>query len=151
MGVIIPTVRPVAKIEGTKNKVSTLIRSFPETWADVNNNRIHDDEEDKKVFELAVAVEPAEGEARAIVVGDVNLLSDPILAQSKGNFLFGLDSMRWLIGDDEIAGEINSEEDVKIVHSATDDKWWFFGTVFFVPQFILAIGLARFRRRKGSN
>ncbi len=151
MGVIIPTVRPVAKIEGTPNKVSTLIRSFPDTWADVNNNRLRDDEEEKKVFELAVAVEPPEGEARAIVAGDVNLLGDPILAQSKGNFLFGLDGMRWMVGDEEIAGEINSEEDVKIVHNREDDQKWFYLTVFAVPFFILFLGLVVVRRRnKGA-
>jgi len=148
MGVIIPTVRPVAKIEGTKNKVSTLIRSFPDTWADVNNNRMRDDGEEKKVFELAVAVEPPEGDARAIVVGDVNLLGDPILSQSKGNFLFGLDTMRWQIGDDEIAGDIESEEDVKIVHSREEDQSWFYLTVFAVPSVILVLGFIVVRRRK---
>jgi len=147
MGVIIPTVRPVAKVEGTANKVSTLIRSFPDTWADTNGNYKNDEEEEKKVFELAVAVEPPEGEARAIVVGDVELLGDPILSQSKGNFVFGLDGVRWLIGDEEIAGDIESEEDVKIVHSRTEDQKWFYFTVFAIPLLILALGLIIVRRR----
>jgi hypothetical protein len=147
MGVIVPTVRPVAKLEGTANKVSTLIRSFPDTWADADGNFKNDEGEEKKVFELAVAVEPAEGDARAIVVGDVELLGDPILSQSKGNFVFGLDGIRWLIGDEDIAGDIESEEDVKIVHSRDEDQMWFYATVFAVPFLILAIGLLIVRRR----
>ena len=147
MGVIVPTVRPVAKAEGTANKVSTLVRTFPDTWADTNGNFKNDEGEEKKVFEVAVAVEPPEGEARAIVVGDVEMLGDPILSQSKGNFVFGLDGIRWLIGDEDIAGDIESEEDVKIVHSRAEDQLWFYGTVFAVPLLILAIGLLIVRRR----
>ena len=79
----------------------------------------------------------------------MNLLCDLIIGNSKGNQVFAFDTLRWLAGDEEIAGEINTESDVKNQHARSEDVAWFYLTVFAVPIFILGLGgvLVRLRRR----
>ena len=70
------------------------------------------------MFELAAAVtkplaDAAEGEpseARAVVVGDVGYLSDILVSRLRANLVFGMDSFKWLTHDEEITGEVESEE-----------------------------------------
>lgn len=150
LALILPTVVSVQKAADTDSKVTTLVRSFPDTWADTNGNRQPDPSEERKVYDIAVAVTPAAGEGRAVVVGDVNVLSDPVLGVSKGNAIFAVDSLRWLVGDESIAGETESEEDVKIVHTRDEDQLWFYATTFAIPLLVLGFGVIviQFRRRK---
>jgi hypothetical protein len=149
----LPTAVALDKVPETKNKLTTLVRSMPDTWEDADGDREKTAGEAEKVFELAFAVTPpdAASEARAIVVGDATLLSDPLL-QSKGNVVFGYDAMRWLVGDEEIAGEVESEEDVKIVHTREEDQNWFYATTVLVPTLVLLTGVVfvRTRGRKQS-
>ncbi|MFT4626771.1 MAG: hypothetical protein ACI8PZ_005449 [Myxococcota bacterium] len=153
LGVIMPDAVWVSKTEGTPHKVSTLIRSFPDTWEDVNRNFELDAGEEGKTWQLAVAVELGEGDTagRAIVVGDVNLLSDTLYLQLAGTRVFANDAVLWLVGDEDIAGEINTEEDVKIVHTRDEDQAWFWMTVAGVPFGILGLGLVLVRRRDGGK
>lgn len=150
---IIPSTRWVQKKAGSKTKVSTLLRSFPETFEDLNGNYEQDEDEEAKVYEMAVAVtaEPkAEGEQglAAIVVGDVQLYSDALLQQSQANALFAGDSLVWLLDDPDLAGDVESEEDVQIVHTNEEDAVWFAMTVLGVPLLVLAFGIILVRLRK---
>lgn len=148
--VVLPSVRGIETLEGTPNQVTTLIRSFPETWSDLDGNRLFDEGTEKRaVYDMAVAVTSEKG-ARAVVVGDVNLMSDPILRQSLGNQQFALDTLRWLIGEEELAGSVENEEDVRIVHTREDDQVWFYATIFGMPMLVLGFGfvLIRIRGRK---
>jgi LPXTG-motif cell wall-anchored protein len=142
----------VQKTEDTEHKVSTLVRTFPDTWEDLNGNFELDANEEGKTWQLAVAVEMGEGEeaGRAIVVGDVNLLSDPLYLQLAGTKVFANDTILWLVGDEDLAGEINTEEDTKIVHTRDEDQAWFWMTVAGVPFLILGLGLVLVRRRDGG-
>jgi hypothetical protein len=164
----LPDTLSVEKKADATSKVTTLVRSMPNTWADADGDFLADPDEPKKVFELAVAVTtpvqgaeaPEAGEAakegRAIVVGTQAFLSDapilradmPILA-IRGNGQFAFDGTRWLIGDDDITGEIESEEDVKIQHTREEDWLWFVTTEVGVPALVLGFGLMfiRFRRK----
>ncbi len=142
--VILPTVVGLSKLDEQPGKVTTLIRSHPDTWLDTDGDFEKGPEEESKVWDLAVAVEGGEGESewRAVVVGDVSFLADNVLQFSQGNAQFALDTTRWLVGDEDIAGEVESEEDVKIQHTREDDVLWFWGTILVFPLFILVGGVA---------
>ena len=88
---------------------------------------------------------------RAIVVGDVSLFSDSLLQASQGNAQFALDGIRWLVGDEALAGSLNNEEDVKIQHTAEEDKIWFWGTILIVPLLIFGLGAFFIRSRRSSS
>ncbi|MEZ4316874.1 MAG: Gldg family protein [Myxococcota bacterium] len=147
LAMVVPTVVSVEKAETAPGKVSTLIRTFPDTWPDTTPNRQHDTDEMGKVWDIAVAVsgpEKADGTGdsyRAIVIGDVNWASDPVIQSFQANQIFTYDSIRWLVGDDEIQGEINNEEDVKIQHTRDDDWAWFYLTVLGIPVLVLGSGI----------
>jgi hypothetical protein len=150
-GVVLPTSRWVAKKADAKTKVATLIRSFPDTWADLDKDLELDEDEAKKVYEMAVAVSGVDGpsaDMRIVVVGDVNLFSDQLLGVAQGNQLFARDTLLWLLDDEEIAGEVESEEDVKIVHTRDEDQAWFLLTVLGMPMAILLCGLILIRIRR---
>ncbi|MBT3221851.1 MAG: hypothetical protein HN348_22470 [Proteobacteria bacterium] len=141
----------VEKLDDAKGKLTTIIRTFPDTWIDANGNREQDEDEKGKVWDMGVVIEgPDEAKYRAAVIGDVNLISDPIIQFSRGNQQFVLDSVRWLVGDDEVSGEVTSEEDVKIQHTREEDVLYFYLTIFGVPALVLAFGgmVIRLRRRK---
>ncbi len=150
LAVVVPTVTWIDKVDGGTGKVTTLVRSMPDTWNDVIGNREKDDTEQSKVWDLAVAVSggPKENEFRAIVIGDVNLFSDPVLQYSQGNALFAADGLRWLVGDEALAGETQSEEDVRIQHTRDEDVMWFWSTIFAMPAFILIGGVVFIRIRR---
>ena len=135
-------------------KVSTLIRALDNTFEDVDGDREPGDAETKENLELGVAVETVgEKPGRAIIVGDTSMLSDPILRLgSKGNVLFSYDTVRWLVGDEDIAGEIESEEDRPIQHTHEEDTAWFLLSVVGVPGLVLVFGfvMMRLRRREGA-
>lgn len=147
-----------------QNIIDATVRSHPSTWADANNNFTFDPPgEARKQWELAVAVTrkdatpPADAkkkdpkqqkadEGRAIVLADSDLVSDGVVG-AQGNPLFVIDGVRWLVGDESIAGEINSEDDVPIVHTKKQDSIWFYGSSFLAPALVLAIGFLVTRRR----
>lgn len=145
--IFVPGVRAIEKLDGASTEVTTLVRSYPDTWADLDGDRVFDEgEESRAVYDLAVAVTGPQG-ARAVVVGDVNLLSGTVLRQSDANKQFAYDVMRWLVGEEELAGSIESEEDVRIVHTRDDDQLWFYGTIFAVPLLVLGFGFVFIRVR----
>jgi hypothetical protein len=150
LNLVLPSVVGLRKTDGPKNKVSTLIRSFPNTWEDTNGDFERGEDETSKVFDIAFAVEGVgeENTHRAIVVGDVNFLSDVVLQFSKGNAVFAFDSLMWLVGDEELVGGGGgkTEEDVKIVHTRSENMAWFLSTVFAFPLLIFAVGVVRIRR-----
>jgi hypothetical protein len=148
----LPTTTGVRKTDATPHKVTTLVRSMPDTWEDTTPDREHNDGEAKRTFEVAVAVDGAgEAGSRAVVVGDVNFLSDPIYGAARGVQVFAGDATKWLAGDEEIAGETESEEDVKIHHTRSTDQAWFWLTVAGFPMVILGFGLVFIRTRGRST
>ena len=148
---ILPTATWIGKLPEGPRKISTLIRSMNNTWEDHNQNFEADADEPKKTYQLAVAIENLDesGEAgRAIVVGDVNFLSDPAYTTFPGSRVFARDAIRWLTKEEELAGDIASEQDVKIVHTREEDQAWFWGTVVGFPFAVLGFGLLNIRRRR---
>jgi hypothetical protein len=165
---VLPNAVWVQKKADSDVKVTTLVRSMPNTWSDENRNFLADPDEQKKVYDLAVATEkvlgdappaPAEGEpaaepakteARAIVIGNVGFLADGPIAALQANGQFGLDSVRWLNHDEEITGEVETEEDVKVQHTREEDWLWFLTAIVAVPALVLGIGVL-FIRLRGRN
>ncbi len=154
LAVILFGARQVHKAPGAKAKVSTLVRTLPDTFEDLDGNYALSEGEQKKVYELAVAVsgdKQGEGDdakqMRAVVVGDVSLFADLVLQRSQGNAVFARDTLLWLLDDLEAQGEVESEEDVQIVHTNEEDVAWFAMTVFGIPILVGAFGVALVRLR----
>jgi hypothetical protein len=129
-------------------KYTPLVRSLDGTWEDLDGDFQQGAGESPKAHVLAMAIEgPEANPYRAVVVGDVTAAADLTLRSVAGNAQFALDSTRWLIGEEELAGDINSEEDVMIQHTSEDDVMWFYGVIFGAPLFILLFGIAAVRIR----
>lgn len=88
----------------------------------------------------------ASEQLRAIVVADADMAADGLLY--RGNQLFLADGLRWLAGEEQTAGRIESEKDIPITHRKDEDAIWFYGGSFAVPAVVLGIGLSVSRRRK---
>jgi len=119
-------------------------------WRDRDGNFERDAGEGKEMVNMigVVSLKGDDGkEGRAVVIGDGDFMTDR-LAANNGNMLVFVDSLAWLIGNEELVGEVNNEEDVAIRHSREEDKMWFYATTFAVPLPIVAIGLWNARRRR---
>lgn len=84
---------------------------------------------------------------RAVVVGDADFISNGVV-RNAGNAYFVTDLMRWLAGDEQNAGIVESEKDIPIEHRKDRDALWFYGTSFVIPVAVLMGGLT-FTRRAG--
>ena len=98
----------------------------------------------------AVTVTAKEGasEGRAVVIGDGDFMTDKV-GGNNGNVLVFVDTLAWLIGNEELNAEVSSEEDIPIEHSRAQDKVWFYASTFAVPLPLLLVSgwIARRRRR----
>jgi hypothetical protein len=129
-------------------KYTPLVRSLDRTFEDVDGDFELGAGESGKVHVLAMAIEgPAETPYRVVVVGDISAAADLTLRSVAGNAQFALDATRWLIGEEELAGDTQNEEDVKIQHTRDDDVIWFYGVILGFPLFILLFGVAAVRVR----
>lgn len=133
------------------------MRTPPGTWVETNNNFTKDKDEKEQVFEVAAAASRTvdakeKKELRMTVLGSVDAASDLVLG-NRANLVFVLDSVKWLMGDEAITGEMPTETDQPIVHTKGEDKTWFYLTVFVVPAMILAVGyfFTRQTRRRRSS
>ncbi|MBN2360977.1 MAG: Gldg family protein [Deltaproteobacteria bacterium] len=146
--------RPADAPAAAKN--TFLVRSMPQGFADLNQNRRFDPEDEKRgPLNLATAVElPVEGksESRAVVIADSDALADYLIG-NQANAVFGIELLAWLLREDALGGEVAIEEDVPIRHTREGDTAWFYGTTFAAPALVLAGGLgfvSRKRRRRSA-
>jgi hypothetical protein len=145
-------------------RIDFTVRSVATTFSDVNGNFEHDPDERRGVFDLAAAVsrtfgaegEPKGAEARLIVFADSDVLADPVM-ENPANAYLARDGLKWLVGDEELVGEVSSEQDVRIQHTRKQDVAWFYSTVFLAPLLVVGVGMiatrrsGRRRRRGGSE
>jgi gliding motility-associatede transport system auxiliary component len=130
------------------------VRSHPATWNDENGNFQFDaPAEKRKSWNLSAAVvkknpggKPAD-EGRALVLADSDAVMDGVI-NNLGNAYFVLDGVKWLLGDEALAGEVSSEVDVPIAHTHKQDVIWFYSTIFLAPALALGVGSLVMRRRK---
>jgi hypothetical protein len=133
--------------------VTFPIRSGGGFFRDLNGNYTRDKDEPEESVNLFSAITFAgKTEGRAVVVADGDFVSDN-LVRNVGNMLPFVDTLRWLVGEEDISGNLSSEEDVPIQHTREQDKIWFYLTTFAAPLPIAGIGLlvARKRRRKSES
>jgi len=110
-----------------KPKVTFPLRSASDFWRDLDGNFMHDQGEPKKSVNMVAAVTLSAGkesEGRAVIIGDGDFITDK-LAGNNGNMLLFVDSLAWLIGNEELSGEVASEEDISLEHSRDEDRIYF--------------------------
>lgn len=151
----------VPSTDGSKPNVQFTVHAMPSTWNDLDGNfELNGEAEKKRDYELAAVVtlqKPGSGGqkgevkedegAKLVVVADSDALSDQVIRNPGNTYLF-LDALKWLGGEEEAIGEVQSEEDVRIVHSRKEDQIWFYLTIFGVPALVLGGGLVYTRRRR---
>lgn len=146
--VLLPEVAAITEVPNGHGKATVLLRSPENSWIDLDGDRQLGPTEKADTYNLAYAVSdkviaPTDGgnkEWRAVVIGDVSVFADRVL-DWQGNGQLFLDTSRWLVGDEDISGTIENEEDVKIEHTREEDAVWFYGTIFGVPLLVLGFGM----------
>jgi len=130
-------------------RVTFPFKTSADSWLDVDGDYKRGKSEHMSVKYLAAAVTVGKGDkqGRAVVIGDGGFIDDR-LVRNMGNVLQFVDSIRWLIGEESVAGSLDSEEDVPIEHRKDDDLLWFYATTFGMPLPLLGIGLLVGRRRR---
>ena len=159
---VTPTAGWLEEVQG-RGKTTVTVRSDADAWADLNGDLSFDSASEKKdTRPMAMAATgPAgtgpDGEAleyRVLVVADGTMLSDLVIA-NKANLQFLYDGTNWIMGEEDISGTIENEEDIKIEHTNEDQVVWFYGTVLGFPLLILGVGVlrvsARRRRSRGGD
>jgi hypothetical protein len=141
-----------AGASGPKPTVSFALRTAEGFWRDLNGDFLREQSEPEQSLNMIAAVtvnQEKAPEARAVVIGDGDFVTDQLLGNA-GNALVFVDSLSWLIADEQISGDVSSEEDVPIEHTRDRDRAWFYATSFAVPLPILGLGIwiARRRRRR---
>ncbi len=136
--------------------IDFAVRAEPATWNDLNRNYQADvPPEVRKAYGIVAAVTRrkvgstrVEDELRALVVSDSDAIADEVLGVSKGNGYLVVDGLKWLFGDEQLQGIVNQETDVAISRTTTQDKVWFWTTIFLGPMAVLAAGMVLRRRKK---
>ncbi|MCX6109510.1 MAG: Gldg family protein [Proteobacteria bacterium] len=141
-----------------KWKVSETVRALTDTFADTNRNYQFDAGEKREAFVIGAVAElkakptapkgkVESHQGRVALFADASAFSDA-LVRNIGNALYFSDTLKWLVGDTALQGELANEEDVKIRHTRKEDVIWFHATVVVVPLLVLGIGFLATRRRK---
>jgi hypothetical protein len=140
-----------------------VIRSMRESFPDLNPNFTFDEGTEKRgQYALVAAIESREDEAekqprdpslpadvkpkadpmRVMVFADADIFIDEHQARWPQHLgALALDALKWLGGEEHIAGEIESERDVAIVHTKGEDVLWFYATIVGAPLVVLAFGV----------
>ncbi len=134
-----------------KPNVAFPLRSASDFFRDLDGDLHRDPDEPQETLDLMAAVtvseKPGAPEGRAVIIGDGDFMTDKV-ASNNGNVLLFVDSLAWLIGNEELPSEVSSEEDIPIEHTRDKDKLWFYATTFGVPMPVAGIGLWVARRRR---
>jgi hypothetical protein len=135
---------------GASPKVSFPLRSAEDFWRDLNGNFHREPSEPTQSLNMIAAVTikgDKTPEGRAVIIADGDFVSDKLMGNA-GNALVFVDALAWLIADEQISGEVASEEDIPIEHTRDRDKVWFYATSFAAPLPIVGLGMWVTRRRR---
>ncbi len=135
--------------------VSFIVHAEAGTYDDRDGNFEFDaPKETRKAYELAAAISKSasspEDESRALVLADSDMLADELLV-NRANGMLAYSMVRWLTGDERLAGTMGSEEDVPVRHTRKQDVVWFYASVFAAPTLLLGLGFVATRRRRTSR
>ncbi|MCP4807717.1 MAG: hypothetical protein GY913_26970 [Proteobacteria bacterium] len=156
---VTPTAGFLEEIPGGRGKTTVTVRSDADSWADLDGDLAFDaDIEKKDTRPLAMAASGPAGsnedgepvEYRVLVAADGTMLSDLVIA-NKANLQYLYDGSNWIIGEEDLSGTIENEEDIKIEHTNEDQTLWFYATVLGFPLLILGAGILRVSRRRRNR
>jgi hypothetical protein len=143
-------------------KRTWVVRSMSSSFIDLNCNANYDDGSEKRDrYNVVASIEEEAGGKdkdggprtgmRAMVIADSEVFSDILLRQVPLIQALVVDGVKWLGGEEDLAGETVSEKDVAIEHTKDEDVRLFYGTIVGAPLAVLGIGLLRIRRRGGKT
>ncbi len=164
-GIVLFGTGALTKLDKNDSHINFVVHSLAGTYVDQNGDFEFDGNEARGNFELAAALSrpltdapPAKAtakdkkpEMRAFVLADADVFSDFVLMNAPSNRVFLVDAARWLVGEESYAGEINSEEDVRIEHTKEKNVFWFYSTIFGAPAAVLGLGLFVARRNRAAG
>lgn len=170
-GVVVLGASHLTKDAQNDAKAEVAVRSMASVFEDKNRNFERDEGESIQEYTLAMAVTKAveatarvaaptpeqnadkdtekpsdKLEMRAFVVADADVFSDLLMPRVSGNPLLAFDAIRWLVGEESLAGQIESEEDVRVEQTKQMNMAWFYSTVLGVPAAVLILGVVVSRR-----
>ena len=149
--------------------VSFLVRSLSSTFDDKDGDYEFDaGKETKRERYLVAAIQgrtqpgqaPDSGAAaplgtaadtagmRAMVFADAEAFTDPVLQSLGLNAAMVNDGLKWLGHEENLAGTTESELDVPIQHTQSQDVLWFYSIILGAPVLVLGIGLGAVMRRQ---
>jgi hypothetical protein len=144
-------------------KRTWVIRSMSSAFIDLDGDREYDDGSEKRDrYNIAAAVEDVTDKQdkeeekagmRAIVFADSEVFSDVLLRKVPLVQALVVDAVKWLGGEEDLAGETISEKDVLIEHTKSEDVVWFYLSLVGAPVIILGLGLSgvMWRRRRAQR
>ena len=148
-------------------KRTWVVRSMASTFVDVAGGRQYEyDEgtEKRDRYNIGAAIEDESGKGdkgkeeekvgmRAMVFADSEAFSDVLLRKVPLIQALVVDAVKWLGGEEDLAGETISEKDVLIEHTKSEDVVWFYLSLVGAPLIILGLGLAgvMWRRRRAQR
>lgn len=122
-------------------------------WRDLDGDFTRDEDEPLEDANLMAAVSvnhPGGEEGRAVVIADGDFLTDQVITNA-GNSLVFSDIVQWLIGQEQIVGSTESEEDRLLEHTRDEDQILFYATSFAAPLPFLGLGIFVALRRYGGR
>lgn len=130
--------------------VFDTIRSLHSNFIDLNKDFSFDPANEKRktyILGVGASKKVADKEARILAFSDANVFSNAVF-RNPGNLLYLAGSLKWLAGENKIIGIPASEEDTKIKHYQKDDVILFYGSVSFMPLFLLFLGFLANRKKR---
>lgn len=144
-----------------KPKRTYVVRSMASSFRDLDEDFTFDKgDEKRKRYNVVAAVEdpdakpekPKEGQKpkgmRAMVIADAELFTDPLLMRVPKALALMADSIKWLGGEEQFQGTVESEKDVKLERSKHEDAVWFWVSIVGVPLIIFGIGMLMMAMRR---
>lgn len=131
-------------------KVVATVLSTKNTFVDKNRNLKFDETELRNSYPVAAVAERALADGKksqVIVLADATMLSDALMSYN-GNQFITLDTIRWLSNRTDAAGEVESEEDVKLQHSKSRELFVFHGSIYLIPVLLIALGFIANRKKR---
>ncbi|MBE2249925.1 MAG: Gldg family protein [Myxococcus sp.] len=133
--------------------IDMALRTQSTTWNDLNSNFEHDaPTEVRQAYGVLTAVtrraasNKLEDELRVLVLADSDGIADEVLPLLQGNQYLVVDGLKWLLGEEALQGNTNTELDVPMTRTRKEDSVWFYGTTFLAPVLVLAMGFIVRRR-----
>ena len=146
-------------------KRTWVVRSMSTSFVDLDGDKEYDDGSEKRDrYNIAAAIEDENDKSdkgkeeektgmRAMVFADSEAFSDVLLRKVPLIQALVVDAVKWLGGEEDLAGETISEKDVLIEHTKSEDVVWFYLSLVGAPLIILGLGLTSvmWRRRRAQR